>query len=245
MHAAYHRGPASSATPSSRESVPATLPQLRGFYCLNTPPPLGPPTSQTPPHATAPRATAPARNARPANARGVPPRPRNVSCVIHTRLGASDAIPSSPTSLPARPAANRLAPRNTHHPLQPRAQLPNRQIHPCTNGGRKNPPTQQPRSPMRISAPYRFSDVSCVIIKRLGASDAAPSSPIRLPARTAAPRPAPSQSPLPATALHATAPAHSTQHLRTAGVRMHPLTAQLAADAQRTSEVQRHQLRHQ
>ena len=40
------------------------------------------------------------------------------------------------------------------------------------------------------SVPARFSEVSCVILKRLGASAAAPSppTPIRLSARTAAPR---------------------------------------------------------
>ncbi len=96
------------------------------------------------------------------------------------------------------------------------------------------------------SVPLRSSDVSCVIIKRLGPSDAAPASPIRLPARTAAPRLAPrkphhplqprAQPPRPAThkIIHphcrrSQAPANSTSP---------------ADGTQRTAEVQRRQLRH-
>ncbi len=42
MHAAYHRAPATSATSSFRDSVPATLPHHLGSHCLHAPPPLGP-----------------------------------------------------------------------------------------------------------------------------------------------------------------------------------------------------------
>jgi hypothetical protein len=43
MHAAYHRGPATSASSSLRDSVPATLPQHLRYDSLHAPPPLGPP----------------------------------------------------------------------------------------------------------------------------------------------------------------------------------------------------------
>jgi hypothetical protein len=43
MHAAYHRGPATSAASSFRGSVPATLPQLLRCDCLQALPPLGSP----------------------------------------------------------------------------------------------------------------------------------------------------------------------------------------------------------
>ncbi len=57
-------------------------------------------------------------------------------------------------------------------------------------GGRKHPLTAKLPADARSVLP-RSSDVSCVILKRLGASDAAPSSPLKVPARTAAPRLAP------------------------------------------------------
>jgi hypothetical protein len=80
----------------------------------------------------------------------------------------------------------------------------------------------------------------------LDLNDAAPSSPIQLPARTAAPRLAPNKIPPTATALRATAPAHSTQHhQRIAGVCKHPAHSAAACRCtQRTVEVQRRQLRH-
>ncbi len=58
----------------------------------------------------------------------------------------------------------------------------------------------------------RSSDVSCVILKRLGASNAAPAAPIRLPARPTAPRLAPRNPQPSATAPRATAPAHNKHH---------------------------------
>jgi hypothetical protein len=58
MHAAYHRGPATSAASSLRDSVPATLPQLLRSGCLHALPPLAEP----PPPATAQPATAPAHS---------------------------------------------------------------------------------------------------------------------------------------------------------------------------------------
>jgi hypothetical protein len=62
MHAAYSRGPATSAASSSRDSAPATLHQLLGSECLQAPPPLGPALAEPPPPATAPRATASAHS---------------------------------------------------------------------------------------------------------------------------------------------------------------------------------------
>jgi hypothetical protein len=138
MHPSYHRGPATSAAPSLRDSVPATLPHLRRSRCLQAPPPLGSllaiPTTRYSParnrsgpqHAASSmhsrRSQAPAHTPAAANARSAPPRSSDVSDAIVLRLGASDAAPSAPTSFPARTAAPRLAPRNPHHPLEPRAQ---------------------------------------------------------------------------------------------------------------------------
>jgi hypothetical protein len=62
MHAAYHRGPATSAASSLRDSVPATLPQLLGSSCLHAPPPLGAHLAKPPPPAPAPRVSTQARN---------------------------------------------------------------------------------------------------------------------------------------------------------------------------------------
>ena len=76
------------------------------------------------------------------------------------------------------------------------------QHHPCTAGIRKHPLTAQLPADAR-SIPLRSSDISCAICKRLGASDAAPSSPMALPARTAAPRLAPRKPPTNATAQRA------------------------------------------
>jgi hypothetical protein len=47
-----------------------------------------------------------------------------VSCAIPSRLGPSDAAPSSPKLLPAHIIAPRLAPRKPQLPLQPHAQPP-------------------------------------------------------------------------------------------------------------------------
>jgi hypothetical protein len=75
--------------------------------------------------------------------------------------------------------------------------------------------------------PLRSSFVSSVILPRLGASDAAPPTPIRFSACTAAPSARRSQTQPSATAPRATASAHNTQHQRIAGVREHLLTSQL------------------
>jgi hypothetical protein len=160
MHAAYLRGPATSAAPSFRDSVPATLPQLLRTRCLRAPPPLGSPL----------------------------------------------ASPTTRYSL-----AHHHPTRNTHHP--------------CFSGVRKHTLTAQAAADAR-SVQLRSSDVSCVILPRLGASDAAPSSPIPLSARTRRPSARPSQAPPPATASRPTAPANNTQHHQIAGGRKHALTAQ-------------------
>jgi hypothetical protein len=113
IHAAYFLGPATSAAPSLRDSVPTTLPQLLRCHCLHAPPPLGKPLAEPPPPTTASRPTAPARSTHhhpctagvrkhpltaqlPADARSVPPRFSDVNCVILTRLGANDAAPAAP-----------------------------------------------------------------------------------------------------------------------------------------------------
>jgi hypothetical protein len=128
MHAAYHGGPATSAAPSLRDSVSATLPQHLRTKSLHAPPALGSPLAQPPPPAPAPRATASAHSPQlhlcaagvckhpltaqlAADARSIPPRTSDVSCVILTRLGVSDAAPAALTQLSACIAAPRLAPR--------------------------------------------------------------------------------------------------------------------------------------
>ncbi len=94
---------------------------------------------------------------------------------------------------------------------------------------RPQPPAHSAAAANASSVRVRYSDVSCVILPRLGASAVAPSSPIcPFSARTAAPSARRSQAPQSVTAPRATAAAHSTQHhQRLAGVRNHPLTAQL------------------
>ncbi len=110
-------------------------------------------------------------------ARGVPPRSSDVSCVILPRLGASDAAPAASMSLSARTAAPRLAPRKPQTTrYSPERHHPTRNTHhPCTAGGRKHPLTAPAAADAR-SVQLRSSDVSCVILPRLGASDAAPAA---------------------------------------------------------------------
>ena len=105
MHAAYRRGPASSAAPSWRDSVPATPPHHLGSRFLHAPPLLDSPLQQlniryspalhqgglqhatsSPAHCR--RSQAPAHSAAAADVRSVPLRSSDVSCVIPPRLGA-------------------------------------------------------------------------------------------------------------------------------------------------------------
>jgi hypothetical protein len=195
---------------------------------------LGSPLAKPPPPATAQPATrpspqhatssthcrlwqAPAHSAAAADARSVQKRSSDVSCAICARLGASDAAPASPMALPAHIADPRLAPRKSPPPapaLRPTAPAHNTQHHPRTAGGRRHPLTAQAAADAR-SIPPRSSDVSCVIPPRLGVSDAAPAALIRLPARTAAPRLAPSKPrhPLqPATRNHCPCTAAVSKH---------------------------------
>ena len=231
--------------------MPATLPQLPGSHCLQNSTPLGPPLAKPPPPATAPRAQPPqptARNiihARPAFASTRSQRSWPPMHTAHHRGSVSSAAASLRDSVQATlpqllrsnclheppPLGSPLA--DPQRPLQPRPTAPahNTQHHQRIAGVRKHPLTAQLAADAR-SVPPRSSDVSCVIPPRLGASDAAPAAWISLSACTAASPARPSQNPPPAPAPRATAPAHSTQHHPcTAGGRMHPLTAQLAADA--------------
>jgi hypothetical protein len=161
MRTAYHRGPAPSAESSFRGSVPATLSHHLRSHSLHATPPLGSPLAG--PHHPAPRASTPARNTQhhpriasackhprtaqlPADARSVLRRSSSVSCVILSRLGASDAAPAPPIALPACTAAPRLAARKTPPPATaPRATAPahSTQHHQCTAGVRKHPLTAQ------------------------------------------------------------------------------------------------------
>jgi hypothetical protein len=102
---------------------------------------------------------------------------------------ASSARDSVPATLPHHlrfdclhaPPPPRLAPRKQHHPLQPCAQTTaarSMQHHPCRAGRRSQPPAHSAAAADARSVQRRFRNVSCAILPRLGASDAAPSSPI-------------------------------------------------------------------
>jgi hypothetical protein len=195
-----------------------------------------------PPPATALRATAPARSTHhhrqripgvckypptaqlAPDARSVQLRYSDVSCVIPPRLGASDAAPAAPKSLSARTAGPRLAPRKP-----PTTRSSPVRIRPSPKHAASSMHSRRSQAPAHSTAPadassvlLRSSDVSCVILPRLGASDAAPSSPIQLPARTAAPKPSRN----PHHPLMPRVQPPQPHHPCAAGVRKHPLTAQ-------------------
>jgi hypothetical protein len=175
------------------------------------------------------RSQSPTPSAAAPDPRSVPARSSDVSCVICERVGASDAAPSSPIALSARTTDPRPAPRQTATTRsEPAPNCPSpKHAASSMHSRRLQAPAHSAAAPNACSVPFRSSDVSCVTLPRLGASDAAPSSPIALSARTA-PRLAPRQAPPPATAPRPTAPAHSTQHHQsTAGVRKHSFAAQL------------------
>jgi hypothetical protein len=183
-----------------------------------------------------------------ADARSVPPRPRYVSCAILPRLGASDAVPSSPIALSAYTAAPRNAARKPHQ-APPPAAAPHAtaSAHSIIHA---QPASQAPAHSAAAaharSVPERFSVVSCVILPRLGASDAAPAAPIPLPARIAAPRSAP---PKPHHSLqpHTQPPQPATRNIISTLSAFASTRSQRSCRActQRTPEVQRRQLHHQ
>ncbi len=148
----------------------------------------------------------------------------------------------------ARTAAPRLAPHKLPPPATaPRATAPahSTQHHQRTAGVRNHPLTAQLAADAR-SAPPRYSDVSCVIRKRLGASDAAPSSPIALPAHTAAPRPAPRKAPTTRYSLarNRPSPQHATSSAHLPAFASIRSQRSCRRCTQRTAEVQLRQLRH-
>jgi hypothetical protein len=172
------------------------------------------------------------------------------SCTVHDAgaLDLNDAIPAELIALPARTAAPRLAPCKPPPPAtapRPTAPAHSTQHHPCTAVVRKHPlPAQLPAD--ALSVPPRYSHVSCVICARLGASDAAPSSPIELPACTAAPRLAPRRTSTTRSSPTRNRPspqqATSSVHCRRSQASAHSAAARRCT--QRTTEVQRRQLRH-
>jgi hypothetical protein len=232
---------ASDATPATSIKLPARTAAPR----------LAPRKSPT--TATARRSTAPAQNTQhhqriagvrrhpltaqlAADARSVPPRSSDVSCVIRKRLGASDAAPASSIPLPARTAAPRIAPRKASPPATaPRATARNTQHHPM-HSRRSQPPAHSASPADARSVLLRSSDISCVMLPRLGASDAAPAAPSQLSAHTAAPRLAPSQNPT--TRYSPACNRQPTTHASTRSKR------KPSRCTQRTTEVQRRQLRH-
>ncbi len=208
MHAAYHRGPATSAASSFRGSVPATL---LGSECLHAPaaPRLAlakpPPTRYSPacncrsPHHTSAsmhsqRLQAPAHcaAARRCTQRTTEVQRRQLRHPSETRCqrrctSCFDLIVCTHRRPSANPSAN-------PHPPAPApcatASAHSTQHHPCTVGVGKHQLTLQLPGDAH-SVPLRSSEVSCGIPSRLGASDAAPSARISLTASTAAPQLAP------------------------------------------------------
>ena len=166
----------SSDLSNLRDSVPATLPQLLRYYCLHAPPPLGSPlanpTTRYSPARNCTTASAgnaqlhqricrqsqaSAHSAAAADAHSVRLRSSDVSCVILERLGASDASPSSPKSLPARTTAPLLAACNPPPPATgPRATA---RAHTHTQAPGHSASPSDARSVL-----LRSSDVSCVIL---------------------------------------------------------------------------------
>jgi hypothetical protein len=261
-----------SAAPSFRGSVPATLPQLLRSDCLHAPRPSARPspnprTRYSParirPQPAAPiiiQCTAGARKAPAHSAAGrrcaqrtaeVQRRQLRHSCETRCQRrcpSSSDPIPilSKVTACTHRRPSARYAktPASGYSPARNR---------PSPHHATSSMHSRRSQALAHIasqadarSVPPRPSDVSCVILPRLGASDAAPSSPIRLPARTTAPRLAPrethttSYSPVrnPCSPHHATSSAHC---------RLSQASAHSAAGhrcTQRTMEVQRRQLHH-
>ena len=141
VHAAYQKGPATSAASSFRGSVPATLPQLVRCNFLHAPPTLGSPLGKPPPSARAshPTASAYSTQQHPCTAGGrkhpltaqLPPMH-----AAYRRGPATSAASSFRDSVPATlphhlrshflhaPAAPRLSARKPHQPLQPGTQPP-------------------------------------------------------------------------------------------------------------------------
>jgi hypothetical protein len=177
--------------------VPATLPQLLRSNCLHAPLPLGSPLAipttlyspthdrPSPQHPSSSicsrRSQAPAHSAaaRRCTQRTVELQrrqlrhPSETQCqrrcpIIFDPIACTHRRPSarpsqSPTTLYS-PAHASAPARSTHH-------------HQRTAGVRKHPLTAQLPADAR-SVQLRSSDVSCAILKRLGASDAAPASPM-------------------------------------------------------------------
>jgi hypothetical protein len=125
------------------------------------------------------------------------------------------------------PIDSQLAPRKTPTTRYSPARHRSTQRHQRIAGVRKHPLTAQLATDAR-SVPLRFNDVSCAILPTLGASDAAPASPMVLTARTAAPRLAPPRlhHPLQPRAQPPQPTARSIIHAMSA-VRRHPLKAPL------------------
>jgi hypothetical protein len=106
MHAAYQRGPATSAAPCSRGSVPATLPRHLRCDCLHASPPLCSPRAEPSPPATAPRATAPA--------------PRHATSSMQGRRSQPPAHSAAARRCTQRTAE--VQPRQLRHPSETRCQ---------------------------------------------------------------------------------------------------------------------------
>ncbi len=201
--------------------MPATLPHPLQSNCLHAPPPLGSPLAKPPPLATAPRTTASARSTQ-HHQRTAGGRKHPLTAQLRRCTKRTSEVQRCQLRHPSEARCQRRYPSCSDpivctHPREipqiataPRTTAPahSTQCNPCTAGVCMHPLTAQLAADAR-SVPLRTSDVSCAILPRLGASDAAPSSRISLTARTAAPRLAPRKPPPLATAPRATASARS------------------------------------
>jgi hypothetical protein len=244
--------------------VPATLPHLLRHDCLHAPPPLGFPLAKpttrdsparnrpSPTYATSSmhsrRSQAFAHSAADADAHKV----YHLGPATSTASSFRDSVPATlPHHLRSNclhippPLGSPLAiPTTRYSPARNRLSIPHAtsSIH-CI---RSQAPAHTPAAANARSVPLRSSDVSCVILPRLGASDAAPSAPTPLPARITTPRLAPrnphhpllscAQPPQPTTRniIHSQSAFASTRSKRSC-----------RKCTQHTVEVQRRQLRHQ
>ncbi len=225
--------------------MPATLPQLLRRHYLQAPPPLGSPLAN-PHHTLQPRAqTAPACNTQyhPCTA-GVPKNVLTAQLATDARRRTTE-VQRRQLRHPSETRCQRRCPIISNEIVckhrRPSARCSQTPTTHCSPARKPPRPatrniihaqpafahTRSQRSwpPMHAGVPLRSSDVSCVILPRLGASDAAPSSPMKLSASTAARRLAARKPPPHATAPRATLPglqhAISSMHSRRSHTRAH------------------------
>jgi hypothetical protein len=227
MHAAYQRGPATSAASSSKDSVPTTLPQLLRSSCLHAPPPLGSPLA-SPHHPLPPRAQPP----QPATRSIIRTRPAFASTPSHRSCRRCTQLTSEAQRRqlrhPSETRCKRRCPscsdviacthhhpsQTSTHPLQPRAQPPQPETRHFISafkvaGVCKHPLTAQAWS---THAAYHRGSATSAASSVRGSVPATLPQLLRCDCLHAPPptRLAPRRTPAPAAASRATAPAQNT-----------------------------------